>query len=309
MEYYIEKELQILFEDSDDPEVQKAREEYRKLSRQGKKIPAALTLALGLGMGGLKMATDRHDDIQAAKHDARVTQNIAAANTDEARLEDFADQLNNRYRFLWGKGEDTAVYYPGTDGKVTVLPPSYSIAVQAFLDKKANAKRMDQGLAPILRYGEIDYENLRPTDSGYSGDFEQNIDTFIDEYSGDMIDAMAVLKAVPELEVVAGSGTEEAIVMVNPASIDSDYFLPAVGMTAQQYYDSQYGYFMGNQEREAIEDAPDEEMVVTPDDDSEKLDQGLMDTTNKRAQQHQKRSMKENKLTWKNYKNRKKMLA
>jgi DNA-binding protein YbaB len=81
-------------------------------------------------------------------------------------------------------------------------------------------------------------------------------------------------------------------------------------MTAQQYYDSQYGYFMGDQEREAIEDAPDEEMIVTPDDDDkEMLDQGIIDATNKRVQQDQKRRMKENKITWKNYKNRKKMLA
>ena len=311
LDIYINEELDRMFEEDEEEEddvaawKKRSRDDIARTVKKGA-IPA---LALGLGVGGLNYATDRHADTQAAKHDAMVTQNIAAANTDEAQLEDFADQLNNRYRFLWGKGENTAVYYPGTDGKVTVLPPSYSIAVQAFLDKKANAKRMEQGLSPILRYGEIDYENLRPADSDYSGDFEQNVDTFIDEYSGDMIDAMAVLKAVPELQVVAGSGTEEAIVMANPASIDSDYFLPAVGMTAQQYYDSQYGYFMGDQEREAIEDAPDEEMVVTPDDDSEKLDQGLIDATNKRVQQHQKRSMKESRVTWKNYKNRKKVLA
>ena len=167
-------------------------------------------------------------------------------------------------------------------------------------------KEWNKDSLPILRYGEIDYQNLRPADSDYSGDFEQNIDTFIDEYSGDMIDAMAVLGAVPELQVVAGSGTEEAIVMANPGSIDAGYYLPAVGMTAQQYYDSQYGGFMGDQEREAIEDASDEEMVVTPDDDSEKLDQGIIDATNKRAQKYE---MKENRITWKNYKNRKKLLA
>ena len=62
-EYYIEKE--ILFEDSEDPEVQKDREEYRRLTRQGRKIPAALALALGLGAGGLKHATDQHSDIKA----------------------------------------------------------------------------------------------------------------------------------------------------------------------------------------------------------------------------------------------------
>ena len=48
---------------------------------------------------------------------------------------------------------------------------------------------------------------------------------------------------------------------------------------------------------------------------SEKLDQGLIDATNKRAEldrkklQRRNRNMKENKITWQNYKNRKKMLA
>jgi DNA-binding protein YbaB len=51
-------------------------------------------------------------------------------------------------------------------------------------------------------------------------------------------------------------------------------------------------------------------MIVTPDDDDkEMLDQGIIDATNKRVQQDQKRRMKESKITWKNYKNRKKVLA
>ena len=300
IEYYVDQEIEALL-----AEDEKADWEAAKWKARKKKLRDAGLGALGLGAaaGGLKYAADQHADIQAAASAERQAQNIAAANTDEAQLEDFADQLNNRYRFLWGKGEDIAVYYPGTDGKVTVLPPSYSVAVQAFLDKKANAKRMEQGLPPILRYGEIDYENLKPTDSDYSGDFEQNIDTFIDEYSGDMIDAMALLRAIPELHVVAGSGTEEAIAMANPASIDSDYYLPAVGMTAQQYYDSQYGGFMGDQEREAIEDAEAEETVITPDDGPQ-LNPELIRKTKERVA-----SLKESKITWKNYKNRKKVLA
>jgi len=261
------------------------------LKRLGK---SARQNAFGLGVAGALAgvgvptytAVSQAEQDRAEASAERKAQNVADANTDEAQLEDFAGQLNNRYRFLWGKGNDTAVYLPGTDGKVTVLPPSYSIAVQAFLDKKANAERMAAGQDPILRYGTIDYENMGAPDTGYVGDFEQNIDTFLDEYSGDMIDAMAVLRAVPELNVVAGSGTESAIAMVNPDSIASDYFLPAVGMTAQQYYDSQYGGFMGDQEREAIEDAEVEEMVITPEDDQ--LDPRLVKNTTDRAAQLQK---------------------
>jgi len=309
-EYYVKKEIQILFEDSDDAEVQKDREEYRRLTRQGRKIPAALTLALGLGAGGLKYATDIHTDTLGAKRDARVTQNIDAANTDEAQFDKFSDQLNNQYAFRWGKGSNSVVSWPGSDGKITVLPPSYSIAVQALQDKKDNAERMAAGQKPIQRYGEIDYDNLKPDNTEeYQGDYEENIDKFFGDYKGKFVDALKVISSHDELDVVPGSGLEQAIAMVDPNKIAGDYYLPEMGMTAAQYYKSQYGGFMGDGEKEALEQS-DEEMVVTPDDDDkEKLDQGLIDATNKRALKLQQRSMKENRVTWKNYKNRKKVLA
>lgn len=307
-EYYVKKEIQILFEDSDDAEVQKDREEYRRLSRQGKKIPAALALALGLGFGGLKVATDAHSDTKAAATDARVTQNIDAANTDEAQLQDLADQLNNQYAFRWGKDNNSVVYYPGTKGQVTVLPPSYSIAVQALQDKKANAERMATGQKPIQRYGEIDYDNLKPDNTEeYQGDYEENIDKFFGDYKGKFVDAMKVVSSHDELNVVPGSGMEQAIVMVDPNKIDGNDYLPEMGMTASEFYKSQYGGFMGDGEKAALEQ-PDEEMTVTPDDYTIKsrgqLEPELIQKTKERAA-----SLKESKNTWKNYKNRKKVLA
>jgi hypothetical protein len=309
MEHYIEKEIQILFEDSDDPEVQKDREEYRRLSRQGKKIPAALALTLGLGVGGLKLATDQHSDTEAAKTDARITQNLEDAATDEAQLQDFTDQLNNQYAFRWGKDSNSVVYAPGSKGKITVLPASYSIAVKALQDKKMNAERIEQGLRPIERYGPIDLDNPGGDAPEYQGDYEDNIDDFFKTHKGSFVNAMNVVGAHDELNVVPGSGTESMIIMVDPNKVSGDYFLPELGMTAADYYNSQYGEFMGSGEMAALEQ-PDEEMVVTPDDDGkEKLDPGVIDATNKRVQQDQKRSLKESKITWKNYKNRKKVLA
>jgi len=309
IEYYVEKEIEILFEDSEDPEVQKAREEYRRLSRQGKKIPAALALFLGIGFGGLKYATDQHADIKGANIDAEITQNMEKAASDEAQLDKFSDQLNNQYAFRWGKGEDAVVFKPGSKGKTTVLPASYSIAVQALQDKKINAERMEQGLRPFERYGEIDLDNLRDNERGYEGDFEQNIDNFFKTYEGNFVNALDVVAAHDELVSVPGHGLESRIEMVDPDKISGDYVLPELGMTAEDFYKSQYGGFMGSGEIKALEQ-PDEEMIVTPDDDDkEMLDQGIIDATNKRVQQDQKRRMKENKITWKNYKNRKKMLA
>ena len=306
VEHYTEKEIQILFEDSDDPEVQKDREEYRRLARQGKKIPAGLALALGLASGGLKMATDQHADILGAKHDARVSQNIDAANTDDAQ---FKQLTNNQYAFRWGKGSDSVVHAPGSDGKVTVLPPSYSVMVKVMQDKKANAERIAQGLEPTQRFGEVDTDltakdiyqtNKASGELGDKGSMDKEISNFFKVHKGEFVDAMKIVGAHDELQVVPGSGTEQAIIMVHPDEIDANTYLPAIGMSAGDYYNLQYGKYMGDGEKEALE-GPDDE-TFNPDSE---INPKLVQNTAKRAQ----RTMKENRVTWKNYKNRKKMLA
>ena len=59
-------------------------------------------------------------------------------------------------------------------------------------------------------------------------------------------------------------------------------------------------------------ETPDEEMIVTPDDAPE-IDVDLIQKTQDRADSlslpKDQFTWKENKITWKNYKNRKKMLA
>ena len=81
--------------------------------------------------------------------------------------------------------------------------------------------------------------------------------------------------------------------MLDPNKISADYYLPELGMTAEDYYNYQYGEYMGSGEKEAL-DMPDEEMVVTPDDETE-LDQGLIDATNDRAKRYQQRQSNESK--------------
>ena len=312
LDVYINEELDKIFEqdepkDEDDDEVAA----YKKAKRQAmfdkiKKGAMAAGVA-GAVAGGIQSGVSDIETSQARTSSARQAQNIAAANTDAAQLDKFSDQLNNQYRFRWGKGSNAVVYYPGTKGKVTVLPASYSLAVKALEDKKMNAERIAQGLRPIERYGEIDLDNLRDNDRGYKGDFEQNIDNFFKTHKGNFVNALDVVGAHDELNVVPGSGTEDMIVMVDPDKISADYYLPELGMTAEAYYKSQYGYFMGSGELEALEQ-PDEEMIVTPDDHTTKtrveLDPRLTQKTKERAA-----SLKESRITWKNYKNRKKKLA
>ena len=292
VEYYTIKELQILLEDSDDPEIQKAREEYRRLARQGREIPAALALTLGLGVGGLKLATDQYSDTRAADTDRRTELNIAASETDEAQFEVLVDQVNNQYAYRWGKGNDSVVYVPGSDGKITVLPPSYSVMVKVMLDKKTNAERIKQGLAPVLPFGVPDAD-MSAKDiyqaSKVSGKFDdrgdtsEEIDQFFKVHKGEFVDAMQLVGAHDELQVVPGSGTEEAIIMVNPNSIDADTYLPSLGMSAGDYYNLQYSHYMGSGEKAAIENPEEETETFDPETE---LNPELIRNTNARAQRH-----------------------
>ena len=280
LEQIIEEEFDAHLAENEDLEMYKQAKK-RSLVAQVKKglIPTAAVAAL---FGVLNQQTTNYADIQAAEQEATYQMNVEKNSTDEAQLDKFADQLNNTARYMWGVGERGAMPVPGTDGKVTVLPPSYSLAVRAFLDKKANMERAAAGEEPVMRYGELDLENLPQVGDkyGHQGTYEENVEDFFNVYSGkDMVDALAVVGRGPELEVVSGTGSEQMILMVNPSKINPDYILPELGMTAADYYNSQYGTFLGSGEIESMD---------TGEPESE---------------------LKENKITWKNYKNRKKKLA
>jgi hypothetical protein len=297
LDLYITEELERIFEEegkeTEDEDLQAykaaAGKELQSYAKKGL-IPMAFAAAL---LGYLGQETTSFSKTQAAISKARTQANIDAANTDDAQFDELVDQLNNQYAFRWGKGEDSVVHAPGSDGKITVLPPSYSVMVKVMQDKKDNAERMEQGLKPIQRYGEVDLDLGLDHDRQYKGDYEANIDGFFRAHQGDFADAMAVLGAHEELQVVPGSGTEEGIIMLDPNKISADYYLPELGMTAEDYYNYQYGEYMGSGEKEAL-DMPDEEMVVTPDDETE-LDQGLIDATNDRAKRYQQRQSNESK--------------
>jgi len=297
LDLYITEELERIFEEegkeAEDEDLQAykaaAGKELQSYAKKGL-IPVAFAAAV---LGYLGQETTSFSKTQAAVSKARIQANIDAANTDDAQFDELVDQLNNQYAFRWGKGDDSVVYAPGYEDKITVLPPSYSIQVKVLQDKKKNAKRMEQGLKPFERYGKIDLEEPIDHYRQYQGDYEENIDSFFKTHKGKFVDAFDVVEKYDELKVIPASGTEERIIMVDPDKISGDYYLPELGMTAADYYNQEYGEYMGSGEKEAL-DMPDEEMVVTPDDETE-LDQGLIDATNDRAKRYQQRQSNESK--------------
>ena len=261
----------LLTEEQEDEAVSAFRKARDAARRKAAKTAAIAGIAGGLGMGALGLATGEHaQDVSQHRQDV-AAQAQAEGSSDAAQMENMLKQMNNTVAFRWGEGNQTAMPYPGSGGDVTVLPASYSIMVRALLDKQQNLERMEQGKKPISRYGAPDLEDLPAISDAASaeekGDANENFQTFFNDYqSKDMVDAMAVLQSIEGLNVVPGSGTEKKIIMVNPASIDANYILPELGMTAADYYNSQYyGEYLGSGEAGAL-DLADEEMVVTPED-------------------------------------------
>jgi hypothetical protein len=297
VELYVNQEIEKIMEE-EDWETSK-----RKAKRSGlRKAATAAALAGALG-GGLAGQVSDYEDTMAAQTQARTQANIDASQTDDAQFKQLTKQLNNQYAFRWGKGNNSVVHAPGSDGKITVLPPSYSVMVKVMQDKKANAERIEQGLEPIQRFGEVDTDlrakdiyqaNKASGELGDKGSMDKEISNFFKVHKGEFVDAMAVVGSYDELQVVPGSGTEQAIIMVSPDEIDANTYLPAVGMSAGDYYNLQYGKYMGDGEKAAL-DAPDDGTDLNPE---------LIQKTKERAD-----SLKESKITWKNYKNRKKVLA
>ena len=139
LEYYLDQEMRALIAENEKADWNAAKWKARRAKARNAAIGA---LGMGGIFGGLKMATDHHRDTKAADIEKVVQQNVDASETDEAQFQELAKQLNNQYAFRWGKGNNAVVYAPGSDGKITVLPPSYSVMVKVLQDKKANAERM-----------------------------------------------------------------------------------------------------------------------------------------------------------------------
>ena len=144
LEQIIEEELdKFLLENDEDLDAYKEATRKAWIAKIKKGLVPFTAGAALLGL--LNQKTTNYADIKAAEQEAVYQMNVEKENTDEAQLDKFADQLNNTARYMWGVGDQGAMPVPGTDGKITVLPPSYSLAVRAFLDKKANMERVEAG--------------------------------------------------------------------------------------------------------------------------------------------------------------------
>jgi len=220
-------------------------EDYKKMTRRDllkKGATAAVALA---GIGGvsglLKHYTDTDKEARAASRQDRAIQAYQKAYSIEEKIDDFNEYLNNVAAFRWGRGQESMMQIPGSridvDGiprGITVLPPSYSLAVLAYSDK----------LNGTPKYGPpTDQVSFTENASGEGAD--ESMEHFFNKFGvqkQDYMDANQIFDLVPGIRRLPAQGLERGIVMIPPEHLLSDpsYVLPENGMTVRDYYNWLY---------------------------------------------------------------------
>ena len=304
LEYYVDQEIERLISEDDDWKA--AKWKARK-----KKIRDASLGALGLGTvaGALGGEVTDYEDTVARDYAEKTAEREAEAESLAKKKQQLETYMNNPAAFRWGVGGETMMQLPGEEGMggTSVLPASYSVIQQVYLDK----------MKGLPRYGIPDLEDM-PTMTGEQppgrGDPDENLQTFFSDFSeSQMLDAAATLfrrhekdhpkagePVYPHVKRMAASGLESKILMLDPRVLDPNYVLPENGMTVKDYYNwAFFNKFLSAEEREMFDiDNPEREA------DAPAPTPHTVDIT-----PNKKFTWKESKITWKNYRNRKKILA
>ena len=306
VEHYIDQEIEALISEDEKADWDAAKWKARK-----KKLRNAALGALGMGatFGGLKHASDQHSDVKSAHNAEQTAQNQADSQSIAQKKIELETYMNNPAAFRWGVGGESMMQLPGEKGfgGTSVLPASYSVIQQVHHDKKNGTPR----------YGVPDLDKI-PSMTGEQskgiGDPDKNLQTFFSDFSeSQMINASAELfgkypkghpqagqRKYPHIKRMAASGLESKILMLHPGELDPNYVLPENGMTVKDYYNwAFFNQFLSADEQE-IFDMGNPELEA----DTQATTQHSVDMT-----PNKKFTWKEGRTTWKNYKNRKKVLA
>lgn len=203
-----------------------------------KRLGAAGVLATGVGALDKMLDTDKEARASAAQE--RSKKQYQVAYSFEKKVIDFNDYINNTAAFRWGEGEQSMMQLPGSVKKdqsgiprgITVLPPSYSIAVLAFNDKINSAPRFSPPESQV---------NFTESADGSSA--SESMKYFFDEFnSSDFIDAKKIFDEVPGIRKLPAQGLERGIIMIDPQVLlsDPEYVLPENGLTVREYYNWLY---------------------------------------------------------------------
>lgn len=224
-------------------------EDYRQMSRRSlvKKMGAGALAAGGFGAAGatLGSALEQDKEARAARRQQMQAAKMEKDSSLSAVLERFEKYINNPAAFRWGRDQESMMMLPGSEKVddsglkrgISVLPPSYSIALIALQDRRSQSPRFEKPSQPV------DFNDSNAQEAKY------NLDNFFSDYppsydgrlNPDYLNS-SVISQVQGITRIPSGGLERGMVLLDPNLLFAtpDYVLPENGLTVEQYYNWLY---------------------------------------------------------------------
>lgn len=285
---YVDEEIdRLIREDKTDDEYDAAKWKARRKKARNIALGA---LGMGVGVGGLKMATDQRADTKAGEREKTQQINIEKNSTIEKSVQDLNKQAGNFFGWTWKTSDAQTLPFPTNpeNNSEAVLPPEWSVVAQVAKDKAAGTPQYKVDQIYLKTANSPDALSAVYKNTKRSGSPEA-ASNFFDRFSPDsypfsdasemgahsfMSNNPGVPSAMIDLDG-DGAPDKQNLVYVPFDELPDDYVMPNSGLTKEQMYKQYYyGHGLSLEEFKKLKSA-----------------------------------LQEVRITWKNYKNRKKILA
>tara|TARA_B100001094_G_scaffold244226_1_gene240482 strand:+ start:966 stop:1955 length:990 start_codon:yes stop_codon:yes gene_type:complete len=309
LEQIIEEELNAFLTEIDaDWDAAKRRSLKSKI---GKGL-AGVTAATAIG-GGLSTAVNQYG--QAKKADIQQQQqiNYEANSTIDNSVKQLEKQAGNFKAWMWKTNSAQTLPFPANPDNTgeAILPPEWSVLAQVTKDLKAQSPQYDVSKSYLQVANNPDslasaYKNIKGKgDPGASTSFFDDFppDSYPFSDASDM-GAHGFKSGVPGIPSAMldtdgdGAPDTQNLVYVPFDEIPDDYVMPLTGLTKAELYKK---YYYGTGMSLEMFDNLKGDTESTPETE---IEPELIQKTAQRAA-----GLKESRVTWRNYKNRKKKLA
>jgi len=282
----------------------------RKARRKNIRNMIGGAAALGGTALGIQGQVSDHEDALAADSEEITQQNIEKSSTIEKSAEDLNKQAGNFKAWMWSTTDTQTLPFPTNpdNHSEAVLPLEWSVMAQAAMDKEAgtpqyevNKLYLQAADSPDALAGAYNVKGsaAKGPHKQFFNDFSPESFPFSDASELGAHGFRSGNPGIPSAMLqIDGKLVQQELVYVPFDEIPDDYKMPLTGLTKSDLYKNYYyGDGMSLEEfnnlKGEIEPAPDTE-----------LNPELIQKTAQRVA-----SLKENPISWKNYKNRKKKLA
>lgn len=309
IEQLIEEELTaFLIEIDADWDAAKRRSLKSKI---GKGL-AGVTAATAIG-GGLSSAVDNFGQAKKADIQQQQQKNYKASSTIDNSVKQLEKQAGNFKAWMWKTNSAQTLPFPTNPDNTAeaVLPPEWSVLAQVTKDLKAQTPQYDVSKSYLQVANNPDslasaYKNIKGkgtsgASTNFFNDFSPDSYPFSDASDLGAHGFRSGVPGIPSAMIdTDGDGAPDIqnLVYVPFDEIPNDYVMPLTGLTKAELYKKYYygtgmSLEMFNNLKGDTESAPKTD-----------LNPELIQKTAQRAA-----SLKESRVTWQNYKNRKKKLA